>query len=268
MATELQKRANRSNALKSTGPTSDAGKVAVRLNATRHGLLSNAPIMAGEDEGEFNALRAQLQSEVAPVGILETQLCERMASTIWRLRRLSHIEAGLLTGNAAQAFADAADAIAQTHTRHEEGQSAALEAMSEEWEGRTVIENEEAHDDASEAANDARARFCGVFRLCSARLIEATRAAPMPSRNFRAMKRRWSEASTVRETSCDGFKTHGASGKPNPKAAHESALFRKSGRENSTPEKPRKARKSPASKLQHGTPYLLQSGVLRILRTL
>ena len=168
MATELQKRANRSNALKSTGPTSDAGKVAVRLNATRHGLLSSAPIMAGESEEEFNALRAQLQSEVEPVGILETQLCERMAGTIWRLRRLSHIEAGILTGNAAGAFAEAADAIARTHTRREEGQSAALAQMNEEWEGRTVIENEEGHSDATDAAKDARAVLWSVPALLGA----------------------------------------------------------------------------------------------------
>jgi hypothetical protein len=79
MATELQKRANRANSLKSTGPISDAGKVAVRLNATRHGLLSKAPIMAGESEEEYGALRSQLQSELCPVGIMEGQLCERLA---------------------------------------------------------------------------------------------------------------------------------------------------------------------------------------------
>ncbi len=56
MATEIQKRANRANSLKSTGPTSDAGKADVRLNAVRHGLLSSAPIMAGRDEKQINEL--------------------------------------------------------------------------------------------------------------------------------------------------------------------------------------------------------------------
>lgn len=168
MATELQNRANRANSRKSTGPTSSEGKAAVRLNAVRHGLLSSAPNMAGEDEGEYNALRQQLQSELAPVGLLETQLCDRMAGMIWRLRRLSHIEAGLLTGNAAGAFADAAEAIAQTHTRREEGGAAALAAMTEEWEGRTVIEDEEAHADASDAAKDARGVLWSVPALLGA----------------------------------------------------------------------------------------------------
>jgi hypothetical protein len=168
MGTELQKRANRANSLKSTGPTSSAGKVAVRLNATRHGLLSKAPIMAGESEEEYHALRAHLESELAPVGIMEAQLCERMAGTFWRLRRLSHIEAGILTGNAAQSFADAADAIATSHTRTEGGHDELMAVLIEEAQGRTVIENEEAHTDASDAAKDARAVLWSVPALLGA----------------------------------------------------------------------------------------------------
>jgi len=171
MATELQKRANRANSLKSIGPTSEAGKMAVRLNATRHGLLSKAPIMAGESEEEYNALRSQLESELAPVGIMEGQLCERLAGMLWRLRRLSHIEAGILTAGAAGAFADAADAIAKSHTRKEEGGAAVLAASLEDWEGRTVIENEEAHSDATGAAKEARAVLWSVPALLGAAFV-------------------------------------------------------------------------------------------------
>lgn len=149
MATELQKRANRSNALKSTGPTSEAGKAAVRLNATRHGLLSSAPIMAGEDESEYAALCEQLKTELSPVGILETQLASRIAGALWRLQRLSHIEAGILTASAAQTFADAAEAVAKSHTRTVGGLDVLIASMSED---ETVIENEEAHADAKDAA--------------------------------------------------------------------------------------------------------------------
>ena len=154
MATELQKRANRANSLKSTGPTSSQGKAAARLNATRHGLLSSAPVMAGEDEGEYLAFCAQLGSELAPVGLLETQLCDRMAGALWRLRRLGHIEAGILTAGAARAFANAAQEVAASHTRTEGGWKVELAAMDE---GETIIENEEAHADAQGAAKDARA---------------------------------------------------------------------------------------------------------------
>ncbi len=170
MATELQKRANRANSLKSTGPQTDAGKAVVRLNAVRHGLLSRAPVMAGESGDEYTALCDQLKAELSPVGVLETQLAERMAGTIWRLRRLGHIEAGILTGGAAVAFADAADEIAKSHTRIEGGNAELIALMEGINEGETIIENEAAHADATGAAMEAR-------------------AVPTASPNFRAMKR-------------------------------------------------------------------------------
>lgn len=153
MATELQKRANRANSLKSTGPQTDAGKAVVRLNAVRHGLLSSAPIMAGEDEGEYNELGAQLQSELKPVGLLETQIVSRMAGFLWRLRRAQHIEAGLLTASAAEVFAEAAQARAKSYTRNEGGLEALIESMDE---SRVIIEDEAAHADAMDAAQNAR----------------------------------------------------------------------------------------------------------------
>lgn len=156
MATELQKRANRANALKSTGPKTEAGKAAVRLNAVRHGLLSSAPVVAGEDGDEYAAFCEQLQSELAPVGVLESRLVGRIAGALWRLRRLEHIEAGMLTGGAARVFADAAEAQARTYTRTEGGWSE-LDALLEEQQGRVVIEDEAAHADAKGAAADARA---------------------------------------------------------------------------------------------------------------
>ncbi len=155
MATEFQKRANRENSLKSTGPTSDAGKAVVRLNAVRHGLLSSAPIMAGEDENEYNELGAQLQSELKPVGLLETQIVNRMAGFLWRLRRAQHIEAGLLTSSAAEVFAEAAEARAKSYTRTEGGLNALLESLGDGG-GEVIIENEAAHADAKDAAQNAR----------------------------------------------------------------------------------------------------------------
>lgn len=44
MATAAQFAANRRNALRSTGPTSSAGKARASLNSTRHGLTASPPI--------------------------------------------------------------------------------------------------------------------------------------------------------------------------------------------------------------------------------
>ncbi len=45
MTSEGKAEANRSNAQKSTGPSSPEGKSAVRLNALRHGLLSEEVLL-------------------------------------------------------------------------------------------------------------------------------------------------------------------------------------------------------------------------------
>jgi hypothetical protein len=152
MASELQVRANRANALKSTGPKSEAGKSVVRFNAQRHGLLSRAPLMAGEDETEYSALWEGLKKELAPVGIMEEQLVGRMAGLLWRLRRLGHIEAGLFTYHAAGAYAQAAEGVAQSHTKTEPGWG----IVELELERVTIID-EAAHGQALQAAQEARA---------------------------------------------------------------------------------------------------------------
>lgn len=164
MATQLQQRANRANSLKSTGPKTDEGRAAVRLNATRHGLLSHAPVVAGEDEGEYLAFLEQLKTELSPVGILETQIAERMAGALWRLRRLAHIEAGILTGNAARTFADAADAQAATFTQTEGG----IDELIASLEPKTTVVDEAAHADATDAAKEARALLWSVPALLGA----------------------------------------------------------------------------------------------------
>jgi len=117
--------------------------------------------MAGEDEAEYSALCEQLHDELAPVGILETQLVGRMAGALWRLRRLSHIEAGLLTYHAAGAYADAAETVAAAHTKTESAWG------DLEFERVTVLD-EAAHGEALAVASEARAA-----RLCDGALLGA-----------------------------------------------------------------------------------------------
>ena len=64
MATTRQIEANRANSRKSTGPRTDEGKAAVRLNALKHGLSADCVIIPGEiieylDTGKILAKDAQ-----------------------------------------------------------------------------------------------------------------------------------------------------------------------------------------------------------------
>lgn len=91
--------ANQANALRSTGPKTPEGKAAASQNAIRHGLLSRACLMPGEDRAALDALRAELLAAVAPVGAVEDLLADQLVSVAWRLRRAHGMESGAI-GNA------------------------------------------------------------------------------------------------------------------------------------------------------------------------
>ncbi len=96
MATRRQIEANRRNAQRSTGPRTRTGKAAAKLNSLKHGLLAEQPVLPDEDGAAFEALRHELIKQFDPVGVIETQLVERIAGLIWRLRRLGRIEGGII----------------------------------------------------------------------------------------------------------------------------------------------------------------------------
>ena len=89
---------NRRNARKSTGPRSLQGKVASRMNAVRHGILSSAVVVRGvrirEHEEEFKALREECWKSLAPVGRIEEMLADKIVTAQWRLRRALMAETG------------------------------------------------------------------------------------------------------------------------------------------------------------------------------
>src|SRR5918994_7133465 len=95
MTSEKKAEANRRNALKSTGPKTPEGKDAVRLNALKHGLLSQEILLPGEDEEALRELGQNLRAELQPVGELESLLVDRIITAYWRLRRLGRVEAGI-----------------------------------------------------------------------------------------------------------------------------------------------------------------------------
>jgi len=92
---DLDKRteANRENAKCSTGPKTPEGKAAASHNAVKHGLLARIPVLPlVESQVEWDGHCEQLESHLAPAGLLETVLVEKVALQLWRLKRLALYE--------------------------------------------------------------------------------------------------------------------------------------------------------------------------------
>jgi hypothetical protein len=95
MTTYRQIEANRRNALKSTGPKTDAGRQASRRNAVRHGLTAETVIGALEDAEDYKAFEAAINADYDAQSAVERELVLRLASLLWRLRRATMMETGL-----------------------------------------------------------------------------------------------------------------------------------------------------------------------------
>ncbi len=113
MTSERKAETNRRNALKSTGPKTPEGKAAVSLNPLRHGLLSREVLLPGEDEEALRDLGEHLRAELHPVGELESLLVDRVVAAVWRLRRLSRVEAGIFAWERFEELAERADQYEQ-----------------------------------------------------------------------------------------------------------------------------------------------------------
>ena len=96
MTSLRQLEANRRNALKSTGPTSAEGKQRSRCNAVRHGLTAETVIGALEDAEDYKAFEAAVTADYDAQSAVERELVLRLASLLWRLRRATAMETGLL----------------------------------------------------------------------------------------------------------------------------------------------------------------------------
>ena len=96
MTSVRQIEANRRNALKSTGPTSTEGKHRSRCNAVRHGLTAETVIGALEDAEDYKAFEAAVTADYDAQSAVERELVLRLASLLWRLRRATAMETGLL----------------------------------------------------------------------------------------------------------------------------------------------------------------------------
>lgn len=85
---EKSAKANKENAKKSTGPKTAEGKAVVAGNGIRHGILSQRLFLATENPADYVALMDDLQAALRPSGALELVLVEKIATALWRQRRL------------------------------------------------------------------------------------------------------------------------------------------------------------------------------------
>ena len=100
MTSQKQIEANRQNAQQSTGPKTADGKAIAKLNAIKHGILSEAVLITKGDGQErkeaylafYNGLRDYFQ----PQGTMEDTLVEQIVVTLWRKRRVLRFELGCL----------------------------------------------------------------------------------------------------------------------------------------------------------------------------
>jgi hypothetical protein len=96
MTSLRQIEANRRNALRSTGPKTDDGKQRASQNAVRHGLTAETVITPLEDPEDYKAFEQAVTADYEAETAVERELVLRLASLLWRLRRATSIETGLL----------------------------------------------------------------------------------------------------------------------------------------------------------------------------
>ncbi len=98
MSTQAQQTANAINSQSSTGPTSEAGRATSSKNALKHGLFSTADFILPGEQPFYDHLVESLESELAPVGILENTLVAEIRRATWRLRRCSLMDEWICRG--------------------------------------------------------------------------------------------------------------------------------------------------------------------------
>jgi hypothetical protein len=96
MTSVRQLEANRRNALGSTGPKTETGKQRASQNAIRHGLTAETVVVPLEDADDYQAFEQAVTADYDAETAVERELVLRLASLLWRLRRATSIETGLL----------------------------------------------------------------------------------------------------------------------------------------------------------------------------
>ena len=95
MASDAQLRANRANAMKSTGPRSVQGKAVSRFNALKHGMDAASVVLPGENPADYEAMVASYDEELYPQTPTERFHVDTMIQSNWQKQRLLRAQAEL-----------------------------------------------------------------------------------------------------------------------------------------------------------------------------
>ncbi|MCW5980011.1 MAG: hypothetical protein KIT09_18155 [Bryobacteraceae bacterium] len=101
--------ANRANALKSTGPVSEAGKKRSSANSTRHRILASAATLLAKPNQELQSLLTSYRADFRPSSVHERTLVDEIAVAAWRMKHLARIETGLLAAQMHDAYVHATE---------------------------------------------------------------------------------------------------------------------------------------------------------------
>ena len=155
MTSFRQIEANRRNALKSTGPSSEEGKQQSRLNAVRHGLTAETVIGALEDAEDYKAFEAAIIADYDAESAVERELVLRLASLLWRLRRATTMETGLFHIQAEQLLEFGQDRQAEAGSR-----KSLLRAVRTDCLGRLRSRTTGQSEKQESGHIQLRAKFC------------------------------------------------------------------------------------------------------------
>src|SRR6266496_2467012 len=97
MATEKQTAANRANAQRSTGPTTDDGKANSALNALKSGIYAQSLLLPEEKLDDLRALIDEYYLFYAPLSPSARNSLDSMIRAEWISRRLARIDTQILT---------------------------------------------------------------------------------------------------------------------------------------------------------------------------
>jgi hypothetical protein len=111
MSSEAQINANRENAQKSTGATSEAGRLKCSHNAVKTGLTGRTILLPSDDVPAYENFVTLLNEKHQPEDDYERHLVQTIADTEWRLLRIPTLEAATFALGRRELAAEFADEL-------------------------------------------------------------------------------------------------------------------------------------------------------------